>query len=101
MAIELDVNRDVVPAKLPRVEVEPVVGNLDLVAVDDLLLEDTVSVTQAVTPRGIVQGGHAVKEAGGKATKAAVAKGSIVFLADDILDAETKLVKTLCSDVVS
>jgi hypothetical protein len=42
MAKELDVDSHVVAGKLPGIKVQPVVGNLDLVPVDDLLLEDTI-----------------------------------------------------------
>ena len=44
-AIELDVYGDVVPWKLPRVEVKPVIWDFDLIAVDDLLLEDSIFVS--------------------------------------------------------
>lgn len=44
-AVELDVNCDIVSRELPRVEVKPVVRNLDLVSVVNLLLENTVSVS--------------------------------------------------------
>lgn len=39
------IDRHVVPGKFPGVEVKPVVRNLHLVAVDDLLLENTVAVS--------------------------------------------------------
>ena len=53
---------------LPRIKVKPVVWDLDLVSVDDLLLEDTVAVTQAVAPGRIVQRGETVEEAGSETT---------------------------------
>ena len=70
----------VVPGKLPGIEVKPVVGNLDLVTVNNLLLEDSVTVPQPVTPSGEVQTRKTVEEAGRKATEATVAKRSIVLL---------------------
>lgn len=45
ITIELDVYGDVVPWKLPGVEVKPVIWDLDLVAIDDLLLEDSIFVS--------------------------------------------------------
>jgi hypothetical protein len=81
--------------ELPRVEVQPVVRHLDLVAVDYLLLEDAVSVPQTIAPGGEVQRGHGVQEAGGQAAEATVSKSSVVLLFDDILDAETEFLKAV------
>ena len=81
----------VMTGKLPRVKIQPVVWNLNLVSVNDLLLEDAISISKAVTPCGIVQGGKAVKEASSQATQATVSEGSIVLLGDNILDPEAKL----------
>lgn len=39
------VDCDVVSWELPGVEVKPVVGNLDLVAIDNLLLENTITIS--------------------------------------------------------
>jgi hypothetical protein len=83
-----------VPGKLPGVKVEPVVGHLDLVAVDNLLLEDTVAVAQAVAPCRVVQTGETVEEAGGKPTQTAVAQGRVVLLLNDVLDAEPEVGET-------
>jgi hypothetical protein len=44
-----------VAGKLPGVEVQPIVWNLDLVTIDNFLLEDTISVSQTVSPSGIVE----------------------------------------------
>jgi hypothetical protein len=83
--------------ELPRVEVKPVVRDLDLVAVDNLLLEDTVSVSQAVAPCGKVERGETVQEAGGKSTKTAISKRSVVLLLNDILNVETEIRQALCN----
>lgn len=88
MAVELDINSDIVARELPGVEVEPVVWHLDLVAVDDLLLEDTVAVPEAVTPGRVVEGSQTVEEAGSETTETTVSESSIVLLLDDILDSE-------------
>lgn len=88
------INRDIVTSELPGVEVEPVVGHLDLVSIDNLLLEDTISVTQTVAPGGVVERRQTVEEASSKTSQATVAEGSIVLLLDNILNAETKVGKT-------
>jgi hypothetical protein len=82
--------------ELPRVEVQPVVRDLDLVAVDDLLLEDAVAVAQAVAPSGEVQRGQGVQETRSQATEAAVAQRGVVLLLDDILDPETEIREAVC-----
>ena len=104
MAIELDIDGDIVTRELPGVEVEPVVWHLDLVAVDDFLLEDTVAVPEAVTPGRVVEGSQTVEEAGSETAETAVSESSIVFLVDDILDSEAEVGETglghvLLSDV--
>jgi hypothetical protein len=78
MWIELDwesstyINRYIVARKLPWVEVEPVVRYLDLISIDNLLLENTIPVSQTITPGGEVEGSQAIEETGGKATKTAI-----------------------------
>jgi hypothetical protein len=80
--------------ELPGVEVEPVVGHLDLVTVDDLLLEDTVAVSQAVAPGGEVKRSKTVEETSSQASETTVAQSSIVLLSDNVLNAEAELVQT-------
>ena len=94
MAVELDIDGDIVAGKLPGVEVEPVVWHLDLVAVDDLLLEDTVAVPEAVTPGRVVEGSQTVEEAGSETAETTVSESSIVLLLDDILDSEAEVGET-------
>lgn len=81
--------------ELPWVEIEPVIWNLDLVSIHNFLLENTISVSQTVTPRGVVEGGHGVQKAGRQSTETSVSESSIVFLTDDILDAETEIVEAV------
>jgi hypothetical protein len=95
VAVELHVNDNVVTLELPGVEVEPVVWHFDLITVNDLLLEDTVTVTQPVSPGRVVERGHGVEEAGGEASETAVAERSVVLLGDDIFHAEAKVGETL------
>lgn len=87
--VELDIDRDIVAREFPRIEVEPVIGNLDLVTVDDFLLKDTIAVAEAVAPGRVVEGCHAVEEAGGETAETAVSEGGVVFLADYVFHAET------------
>src|SRR5947207_8835027 len=54
-SVELDIYYDLVARKLPRVEIQPVIGNLDLIPIDNLLLEDAIPVPQSVSPRRVVQ----------------------------------------------
>lgn len=94
-SVELDVDGDVVAWELPGVEIEPVVWNLDLVPVDDLLLEDAVAVAQAVAPGRVIERGQAVEEAGSQTTEASIAQGSVVLLFDDVLDAEPEIAQPI------
>lgn len=95
MAESSYINRDVVAGELPGVKVQPIVGNLNLVTVDDFLLEDSVSVAKAVAPGGIVERSQAVEEASSKSAQATVAQTSVVLLADDVLDSEAKFRETV------
>ena len=88
MTVELNVHSDIVPRKLPRVEVQPIIWYLDLISVDDFLLEDTISVTQAIPPSRIIQRSHAVKKTRSQPAEAAVAESSVMLLGYDILDSE-------------
>lgn len=80
--------------ELPRIKVKPVVRYFDLVAVDDLLLENSISVSEAVTPCGEVERGQTVEETSGESAETTVAESSIVLLANDILDSESKVSET-------
>ena len=80
MTVELDTDGDIVPGKFPRIEVQPIIRYLYLVSVDDLLLKDTISVTQTVSPGRVVQGGHAIEEARSQPAETAVAESSVMLL---------------------
>lgn len=101
MAVELDVNRHIVSGELPGVEIEPVVGHFDLVAVDDLLLEDTIPVSQTIAPGGVVERGKTVQETGSQTSKTAVTESGIALDANDIFHAEAKVGETICKSVSS
>jgi hypothetical protein len=83
-----------VTRELPRVEVQPIVRNFNLVSVNDLLLENTVSVSKTVAPRWEVERGQTVEEASCKSAKTSIAQGSVVLLGDNILNPEAKIGKT-------
>ena len=59
-AIKLNVDRNFVTREFPGIIIEPVVGDLHLVSVYDLLLEDSIAVSQSVSPSRVVQCSHAV-----------------------------------------
>lgn len=64
VTVKLDVDGNIVSRELPGIEVEPVIGNLNLVSVDNLLLEDTISVSQTIAPGRVVERGETVQKAG-------------------------------------
>lgn len=82
--------------ELPGVKVQPVVRNLNLVSVNDLLLEDTISVAETVAPSRVVEGGQTIQEAGGQTTETAITKSSIVLLLDYVFDSEAKVLQASC-----
>jgi hypothetical protein len=88
------IDDDIVAGELPGVKVKPVVWDLDLVAVDNLLLEDSVAVAQTVAPGRVVERSKTVKEAGSETAETTVSEGGVVLLLDEILDAETKAIET-------
>lgn len=80
--------------ELPRVKVEPVVWNFDLVSINDFLLENSVSVSETVAPSGEVEGGQTVKETSGETSKTTVTQRSIVLLLNDVFNSESEIGKT-------
>lgn len=94
MTVELNVYGDIVPWKFPRVEVQPVIRYFYLESVDNLLLEDTISVTQAISPGRVIQRGHAVKETCSEPAEAAVTESSVMLLRYNILNAEAEILET-------
>jgi hypothetical protein len=59
--------------ELPGVKIQPIVGYFDLVAVNDFLLEDSVSITKTIAPGGVVKRSQTVKETSSKSTQATIA----------------------------
>ena len=87
------INRHIMTGELPRVKVKPVIGDLHLVPIDNLLLENSILVPQTVSPGREVQRCQAVEETGGKSAEAAIAESGVVLLLNNILDAESKIRK--------
>ena len=94
ITIELNIHCDVVSRELPGIKVKPVIRDFDLVTIDNLLLEDTISVSKTITPCRVVERGKTIEEAGGQPSKATIAKSGIMLLGDDILDPESEFGKT-------
>ena len=91
MAAEVDVDRGLRAANLPGIAVaQPVVGELDLPAVADGLLEDAELVADAVADGGNAERGHGVEIAGRETAEAAVAEAGFALLLDDLVEVETE-----------
>ena len=84
----MNVHSDIVPGKFPRVEVQPIVWYLYLISVDNFLLKDTISITQAISPGRIIQCSHTVKKTCSQPAETAVAESSVMLLGYDILNPE-------------
>jgi len=87
--------------ELPWVKVQPVIRYLNLIPVNDLLLEDTITVAQTVAPSRVVQACEAVEKAGGEAAQAAISQSGVVLLFNDVLDPETKFGKASYESSIS
>ena len=82
--------------KLPGIApAQPPVGNLDLVAIVDLLLEHAVLIADSVAHDGELQRRAAVQKAGGEAPKASVAEACVQLLGLDVLQIAGELRRRL------
>ena len=96
MATKLDGHGLVLTTDLPGIAVgEPLVGGLDLAAVDDLLLKQAVAVTHAVAVAGNALGCHGIQEACGKTAQATVAQSRIGLLVLDDGQVKSHVVERL------
>jgi hypothetical protein len=93
--IELNVDGDLVSRELPRVVVQPVIWNFHLIAINNLLLEDSIAVTETVAPSWVVECRHAIQETSRQTSKATVAQRGVMFLGNDILNTEAKIVQAI------
>src|SRR5205085_11529913 len=77
-AAEADFVSDLAALEFPRIaEGEPVLGQFDLPAVDDLLAKEAVLVANAVAVRGDADRCHRLHEAGGETAEAAIAERGV------------------------
>ena len=90
----------VLTADLPGIAVgEPLVGGLDLAAVDDLLLKQAVAVAHAVAVAGNALGCHGIQEACGQTAQATVAQSRIGLLVLDDGQVKAHVVERLGNHV--
>ena len=87
---------DIMSGKLPRIEIKPVIGYLDLVSINNFLLENTIAVSQTITPSRVIEGRQGVQEASSQSTQTTISKRSIMLLVDNVFDTETEILKTTC-----
>ena len=94
IAVELDVDGLIRLAVLPgKAVLEPVVRNLDLVALDDFLLEQAILVADAAAVARQAVCRHRVDEAGSESAEAAVAKTSIRLFLERLDEAEIEVLE--------
>lgn len=94
IAVELDVDGLIRLAVLPgKAVLEPVVRDLDLVALDDLLLEQAVLVADAAAVTRQAVCCHRVDEAGSESAEAAVAKTCIRLFLERLDEAEVEVLE--------
>lgn len=77
--------------KLPWVDVKPVIRFLHLVAIDNVLFEDTIAVAQSVAPGREVETRQTVQKASRQPAQPSISQGSIVLLVNNVLDPETQV----------
>ncbi len=78
-----------------RAQILPVVGQLHLLALYDLLLENAQLIADGVAGGGDLQRGHGVQVAGGQAAQAAVAQGGIRLDLEDVRRLEAQVLQGL------
>ncbi len=95
-AVELDAEPRARSCDLPRISIlEPAVGDLDLRAVHDPLVEDPVVVTQAVAVRGVAERGERVEKARSEPSKPAVAEAGVPLRLAQVLERVAELFERL------
>src|SRR6185436_15094900 len=83
--------RDLWNGDLPRVAApQPLVGDLDLPAVADLLIEDAELVAQAVADRRKIERRQRLEEARSEPSEAAVAEARLFFLIDQRVEVKAE-----------
>ncbi len=96
IAIEADREDRHPPLELPRRAVaQPVVRGLDLVAVDQLLIEQPVFIADTVPVGRDLEGGDRIHETGGEPAETAVAEPRLLFLVPDLAHVEAEILDGL------
>ena len=94
VSAKLHINGFIRLAVLPRKSVaQPVVRDLDLVAADDLLLEEPVLIADAASVSREAMRRERVDEAGGETTETAVSKPRVRFCLVGVTELEVKILK--------
>ena len=97
LAAEVDLLRLLRLGHEPRIaQILPVIGQLHLLAVHDLLLEDTQLVADGVAGGGDLQRGHAVQIAGRQTAQTAVAETGIRLHVEDVRRLEAQRLHGPC-----
>ena len=95
-AAEADVVGRLAPFELPEIAVrQPVLGQLDLSAVLDFLVEEAVDVADAVAVGRDADRRHAFHEAGGETAETAIAEGGVGFERLDRVEVDAEAAKRL------
>ena len=76
-------------------QAHPVVGQLDLLAVDDLLLEQTQLIADGVAGGGDLLSGHGVQIAGSQTAQTAVAQTGVGLRLEQVAGGETHVLQSL------
>ena len=93
LTIEIDLGGVLRTDDLPgSAELHPVVGQLDLIAVPELLLEKPVLVMNPVADGREVERGERIEETGGKTAETAVTETHVVLLLAEFIDIEAEFV---------
>ena len=79
---------------------EPLVRNLDLIAILNLLLEHAIVVADAAAVRRVSESRQRIQEAGSQSSQTAVAKGSVRLLILDQVQITAQLLKRLLDLIV-
>ena len=79
---------------------DPSIGEFDLVAVAELLLEEAVLVMDTVADGRKIEGGEGIEEAGGEASEAAVAQCHVIFFVPGFFERVAEILERLADFVV-
>ena len=102
VAAEFDGHNAVGPGVLPGVaHVQPGVGPLGLVAVDQLLLEQAEPVADAHAGARDAQEGHGVQETGGQTAQAAVAQAGVALHLAELVQVLAHVAQAGADDVLN